>query len=63
MVERCAVVGIGQTHHKKCRDDLSLAGLVREASLRALEDAEMTWKDVDVVVMGTAPDIIPFRNK
>ena len=57
MVERCAVVGIGQTHHKKCRDDLSLAGLVREASLRALEDAEMTWKDVDVVVMGTAPDI------
>ena len=41
MAERCAVVGVGQTHHKKCRDDVSLAGLVREAADRALEDAEL----------------------
>ena len=27
MAERCAVVGIGQTHHRKVRDDVSLAGL------------------------------------
>ena len=57
MVERCAVVGIGQTHHKKCRDDVSIAGLVREAADRALEDAELTFKDIDAVVIGTAPDI------
>ena len=57
MAERCAVVGIGQTHHRKCRDDLSLAGLVREAAQRALDDAEMTWSDIDTVIMGTAPDI------
>ena len=57
MAEQCAVVGIGQTKHSKCRDDVSLAGLVREAALRALEDAELTWKDIDSVVMGTAPDI------
>ena len=57
MAERCAVVGIGQTHHRKCRDDLSLAGLVREAAQRALDDAELGWSDIDTVIMGTAPDI------
>ena len=56
MAERCAVVGVGQTHHTKVRDDVSLAGLLREAAGRALEDAEMTWSDIDAVVIGTAPD-------
>jgi acetyl-CoA C-acetyltransferase len=56
MAERCAVVGIGQTHHRKVRDDVSLAGLLREAGQRALDDAELTWRDVDAVVIGTAPD-------
>ena len=55
--ERCAVVGIGMTKMAKCRDDLSMAGLVREAALRALADAEMTWGDIDAIVIGTAPDI------
>lgn len=57
MAERCAVVGIGQTKHARARDDVSLAGLLREAAIRALEDAEMTWRDVDAVVIGTAPDL------
>ena len=56
MAERCAVVGVGQTHHTKVRDDVSLAGLLREAAQRALDDAEMTWSDIDSVVIGTAPD-------
>ena len=41
-MERCAIVGIGQTKHDTKRGDLSIAGLVREAALRALEDAELT---------------------
>ncbi len=56
MTQRCAVVGVGQTHHTKVRDDVSLAGLLREAGQRALDDAEMTWRDIDAVVIGTAPD-------
>jgi acetyl-CoA C-acetyltransferase len=56
-MERCAVVGIGQTKHAKVREDLSLAGLLREAAIRALDDAEMTWRDIDAVVIGTAPDM------
>ena len=57
MAERCAVVGVGMTKMSKCRDDVSMAGLVREAAMRALDDAEMTWADVEAVVIGTAPDI------
>jgi acetyl-CoA C-acetyltransferase len=56
MAERCAVVGIGQTNHKKRRDDVSIPGLLREAALRALEDADMTFADIDALVIGKAPD-------
>ena len=55
-MNRCAVVGIGQTKYAQKRGDVSLAGLVREAALRALEDAELTFKDIDAVVIGKAPD-------
>ncbi len=51
-----AVVGIGQTKHQATRGDVSMAGLVREAAQRALADAEMTWADIDAVVVGKAPD-------
>ena len=52
-----AVVGIGQTKHDTKRDDVSIAGLVREAAQRALDDADMTWSDIDAVVLGKAPDM------
>jgi len=54
--ERVAVVGVGQTKHESTRGDVSIAGLVREAAGRALADAEMTWTDIDAVVIGKAPD-------
>ena len=57
MAERCAVIGIGQTHHTARRDDVSIGGLVREAALRALEDASVDWADIDAVVVGKAPDM------
>ncbi|RAY15646.1 thiolase domain-containing protein [Actinomadura craniellae] len=57
MTERCAVIGVGQTAYKTRRLDVSIAGLVREAALRALEDAGLTWTDIDAVVVGKAPDL------
>jgi acetyl-CoA C-acetyltransferase len=57
MSERVAVIGVGQTHHKAKRDDVSIAGLVREAALRALDDAGLGWDDIDAVVVGKAPDM------
>src|SRR5271169_4344879 len=57
MANSCAVVGVGQTRHAAKREDVSLAGLVREAAERALEDAAMDWADIDAVVIGKAPDM------
>ncbi len=53
----CAIVGVGQTHHKSRRLDVSFGGLVREAVFRALEDAHMALADVEAVVLGKAPDL------
>jgi acetyl-CoA C-acetyltransferase len=57
MSERCAVIGIGQTVAKSKREDVSIAGLVREAAVMALEDAGLTFADIDAVVIGKAPDM------
>ena len=54
--ETAAVIGIGMTNFSATRGDVSMPGLVREAALRALEDAGMGWDDIDAVVMGKAPD-------
>jgi len=58
MAERCAIIGIGQTKYARRRGDLSMDGLVREAALRALEDADLEWKDLDAIVIGKAPDAL-----
>jgi acetyl-CoA C-acetyltransferase len=57
VAEPCAVIGVGQTHYRTKRLDVSIAGLVREAALRALEDAGLTFGDIDAVVIGKAPDL------
>jgi acetyl-CoA C-acetyltransferase len=57
MAELCGVIGIGQTKHTAARTDVSMPGLVREAAERALEDANLGWKDIDAVVIGKAPDM------
>ena len=55
-MRNAAVVGIGQTNHVTKRLDINMAGLVREAAQRALADAELTFDDIDAIVIGTAPD-------
>lgn len=57
MAELAAVVGIGQTKYQTKRTDVSIAGLVREAALNALNDADLTWDDIDAVILGKAPDM------
>jgi acetyl-CoA C-acetyltransferase len=52
-----AVVGVGQTHHRAKREDVSIAGLLREAVDRALADAGLGFEDIDAVVVGKAPDL------
>ena len=57
MAKLAAVVGIGQTHYKTRRGDVSIAGLVREAAVNALEDAGLGWDDIEAVIIGKAPDM------
>ena len=57
MAELCGVIGIGQTKYDAKRVDVSMPGLLREAALRALEDADLTFADIDAVVIGKAPDM------
>ena len=57
MTTAAAVIGVGQTHHKTRRTDVSMAGLCREAVDRALDDAGLTHADIDAVVVGKAPDL------
>lgn len=55
MGNSCAVIGVGQTQYKTKRLDVSMAGLLREAARRALDDAGLTWRDIDAIVVGKAP--------
>ncbi|TMA31618.1 MAG: thiolase domain-containing protein [Deltaproteobacteria bacterium] len=57
-MERCAVVGIGQSKYSKRSAEHSIDGLVRVAALRALEDAELRFADIDAIVIGKAPDAL-----
>jgi acetyl-CoA C-acetyltransferase len=57
MARPCAVIGTGQTDYRK-KLDLTLDGLVRWAAIEALEDAGMTFADVDAIVIGKAPDAL-----
>jgi acetyl-CoA C-acetyltransferase len=57
MRERAAVIGVGQTKARAKREDVSIAGLVREAAVMALEDAGLGFADIDAVVVGKAPDM------
>ena len=57
MANLAAVVGIGQTKYTTKRSDVSIAGLVREAAVNALKDADLTWNDIEAVIVGKAPDM------
>ena len=47
-----AIVGVGQTYHKRRRPDVTQVELVNEAVRAALKDAQLDIADIDVVVHG-----------
>jgi acetyl-CoA C-acetyltransferase len=58
-----AIVGTGQTVHARRRLDVSQAGLVREAVNKALEDANLTFADIDSVVVASGPALFGAVNQ
>ncbi|MBE0512517.1 thiolase family protein [Candidatus Bathyarchaeota archaeon] len=47
-----AIVGVGQTYHKRRRPDVTQVELVNEAVRAALKDAQLDIADIDVIVHG-----------
>ena len=58
MPERVGIIGVGQTVGKRSRKDVSEVELVNEAVRAALEDAELTIKDI-----GKRGDGVAFFDK
>lgn len=52
MSRRVAIVGIGQTEHRTRHPEVSHEELINEAVRRALEDAQLTIKDINAVLNG-----------
>jgi len=50
--KRVAIVGTGQTFHKSRRPDVNGQELINEAVQKALEDADLTIKDIDAIIIG-----------
>lgn len=52
MAQRVAIVGIGETGHTSRRPDINDGELINEAVTAALDDAQLTIKDIDAVLCG-----------
>jgi len=52
MARSVAIVGTGQTDHKSHRPDVNGREMIYEAVTRALEDCELSIKDIDAIVIG-----------
>ena len=52
-----AITGIGMTRTKLKRRDVNFPELMGEACQLALQDAELTFDDIDCVVYGSAPEM------
>ncbi len=62
MTRAAAVVGTGQTKYTSRREDVNVAELTREAASRAVEDAGITPRDIDAIVIGSGPEIFEGVN-
>jgi acetyl-CoA C-acetyltransferase len=52
VAQRVAIIGTGQTHHRSHRPDVTGREMIHEAVTRALEDCELTIRDIDAIVIG-----------
>jgi len=63
MNRRVAIVATGQTECKTRYTDLNFPGLVHLAVKRALDDAELSIRDIDAVVFGSSPEYFEGVNQ
>ena len=51
MGERVGIIGMGQTEHRFIRPDINHEEMINDAVRLALEDADLTIKDIDTVII------------
>ncbi len=59
MPRRVAIIATGQTKHTARRLDVNIRELITEAVTRALQDADLTMRDIDAVLLG---NMEPFEG-
>jgi len=59
MPRRVAIIATGQTKHAARRLDVNIRELITEAVTRALQDADLTMRDIDAVLLG---NMEPFEG-
>ena len=52
MKRNVAIIGCGQTKHSSKRRDVNVAEMVSEAVYNALEDAQISPREVDAFIVG-----------
>ncbi len=62
MGRNVAIVGTGQTHHRAINLEENMVDMVDIAANRALEDAGLTMKDIDAVVIGNMEHFEGINN-
>ncbi len=62
MSRNVAIVGTGQTHHRNRITEYNMVELVDIAVRRALEDAALTIKDIDAVIIGNMEHFEGINN-
>lgn len=62
MSRNVAIVGTGQTYHRKAIKDNNMVEMVTIAVRKALEDAGLTLKDIDAVVIGNMEHFEGINN-
>ncbi|RME89179.1 MAG: thiolase domain-containing protein [Candidatus Hydrogenedentota bacterium] len=61
-MNKVAIVGTGQTVTRTKRKDVNLPELMREAVNRALESADLEFKDIDAICVGNSPEMFDGVN-
>lgn len=52
MARRAGIIAVGQTYHKSKRRDVNIVEMIHEAVNACLNDAQMSIKDIDAVLIG-----------
>lgn len=61
-MKNAAIIGVGQTGYRRAHVNKSSRDLIWDAAREALDDSGLEIDDIDVILMGVAPDALAGEN-